>query len=359
MRRDILYGQIKIDEKYKSILNLKDIQRLKDISLSAVPSVYLPIKKMSDRFEHSLGVAHLAKISCENEKLKDYADAMIVASIFHDVGSSPFSHLSEIFQKEIFGKNHEEYAHFILKECDDELKKLGLDYREIGDLIEGKGIGVILNGGDSMDLDNLDNSLRYGRYAGVIRELPYSPEYLAKHLSLILNNLENSPETIKQIEKYNYARKKVYVESVYSDANWSKAGMLIRAINFAYLNGELSENYFRFTDTEAINFLSTKCNNTTKELMKKLNNDEGYKKVAEISTKDPSEKLRKLCDDWKQRIKSADEIGEKFKIPRQEVCIVAARSQAVKNEKQPYYLARVFVNPNLKINEKEIISDIF
>ena len=61
LQKDELYGEIVFTQAEQRIINTPHIQRLKDISLSAVPPITLG-KQIPSRLEHSIGVAHLAKI---------------------------------------------------------------------------------------------------------------------------------------------------------------------------------------------------------------------------------------------------------------------------------------------------------
>ena len=69
---------------------------------------------MKTRFEHTTGVAHLAKIVAQRPEFSGIGLNLYLASLAHDLGTPPFSHASEYFQDLVLGKNHEEYIDEIL-----------------------------------------------------------------------------------------------------------------------------------------------------------------------------------------------------------------------------------------------------
>jgi uncharacterized protein len=113
--RDPLYDYIVIDlNKDKWLLDLidsREVQRLRYINHLGLSHFTYPGATHS-RFSHSLGVLHLMQ-NCLDHLKKDYPkhvkkeerEALLAASLLHDIGHSPFSHATESF----FG-NHEERA---------------------------------------------------------------------------------------------------------------------------------------------------------------------------------------------------------------------------------------------------------
>jgi len=115
--RDTIYTYIVIRENIKSIIDSESFQRLKYIKQLTIQHLYPSANHT--RFEHSLGVMHLAllvferikgDISNNQQKIlsKDTADEpfknlnylkdhLLYASLLHDVGHAPFSHVGEIF----------------------------------------------------------------------------------------------------------------------------------------------------------------------------------------------------------------------------------------------------------------------
>ncbi|MBK9097030.1 MAG: HD domain-containing protein [bacterium] len=134
--RDPIYGFITFDEWEKSLIDSQPFQRLRRIQQLALTNYIYPSANHS-RFEHSLGVMHLASLMFNsiisddrNRKLLEqeygYNDAGILkseklirlAALLHDIGHPPFSHAAEELFPQIAGSNknykHEQYSTAII-----------------------------------------------------------------------------------------------------------------------------------------------------------------------------------------------------------------------------------------------------
>jgi HD superfamily phosphohydrolase len=135
--RDPVYGFISFNDWEKEIINQAAFQRLRRIRQLALTDMVYPVAAHT-RFEHSLGVMHLATIMYDaiinNDKNKkileerlSYNDAGLkkdrqlirLAALLHDVGHAPFSHASEDIMpiNNLTGKayKHENYTMAIIK----------------------------------------------------------------------------------------------------------------------------------------------------------------------------------------------------------------------------------------------------
>ena len=98
------------------------VQRLKHISLSAVPSWLGPCVATASRFQHSLAVGKLSfLVSGGNE---DDQLLLTAASVLHDVGDGPFPHISDQSMKEMLGFSHESAVHFAFDHSPIENRKI-------------------------------------------------------------------------------------------------------------------------------------------------------------------------------------------------------------------------------------------
>jgi len=108
---DIIHGNIIIDPLAKRIIDTEEFQRLRNIKQLGCCNYIFP-SATHTRFEHSLGVYHLAKkyveiLSRKKEDLFQNNDiiCITIAALIHDLGHGPYSHLfDELFDK---SKNHE------------------------------------------------------------------------------------------------------------------------------------------------------------------------------------------------------------------------------------------------------------
>ena len=107
---DPLHGIIEIDELSKRIINTEEFQRLRNIKQLGCCYYVFP-GASHNRFEHSLGVYHLAKkyieiLNVDNEFFNESEQRCIkTAALIHDIGHGPFSHLFDDLLPE--EKNHE------------------------------------------------------------------------------------------------------------------------------------------------------------------------------------------------------------------------------------------------------------
>lgn len=119
--RDPIYGYIGLTEKQLAVINLPVFQRLRRISQLSFAELVYP-NATHNRFSHSLGVMHLARIlsdylrsphqaqRLELDLNDDDYEAIIWAGLLHDIGHLPFSHACEpifafYFNNDNFNKN--------------------------------------------------------------------------------------------------------------------------------------------------------------------------------------------------------------------------------------------------------------
>ena len=183
--RDPIWGYIHVPWDMISLVDTQEFQRLRDISqLGHVLLVY-PGARHS-RFEHSLGVFHLTG-QFLNQLLKadhpldiemEDARVLLAASLLHDVGHYPFSHLFEEMQ--MFFVDHEKRGRQILldpaTEIHTALLEVQIDPLRVSNVIDYKNVkaeipprdlrlAYILSG--TLDPDKIDYLLRDARYCGV------------------------------------------------------------------------------------------------------------------------------------------------------------------------------------------------
>jgi len=179
---DRLYGRIAITAGDLKLFQTKEITRTRNISMSAQPSHMLNAGMCDTRFNHSVGVAHLAKIAGRKSEFQDIGKDLYFAALCHDAGHPPFSHSCEYFLERVLGRNHEEMVNEILdgSELEKEITRQGGSIDTIIKLIQGRlpPYSDLLNG--TIDIDNLDNILRYALGIGLLKEPSFSPEKITK-----------------------------------------------------------------------------------------------------------------------------------------------------------------------------------
>src|SRR5215213_4390987 len=96
---DALYGRLELPAIVSRLATSDPlILRLREVRMPNIPFVSYPSFAGVTRFEHSLGVAHLAWWWAKRNRLsRDEAEALALAGLYHDAASPAFSHLFEEF----------------------------------------------------------------------------------------------------------------------------------------------------------------------------------------------------------------------------------------------------------------------
>jgi HD superfamily phosphohydrolase len=185
--RDPLYGLIRITPADLSILKTIPITRMRWIKQMGLACLVFPGANHT-RFEHSIGTLFVANRLIEGlikrtdeDFLEENIQEIRFAALLHDLGHSPFSHVTEeFFQRNpkflpISGGSydHERYTEeIILKDraLREIFKKEGIDSKLVSKLAIGKS-GTFLDSlmSSSVDVDKIDYVSRDGYFCG----LPY------------------------------------------------------------------------------------------------------------------------------------------------------------------------------------------
>ena len=112
---DPIHGFIEITPLMKQIIDTKEFQRLRDLKQLGATTFVFPSANHT-RFEHSIGVSHLAEKMIEsirknNPELKitnRQIELTRIAGLLHDIGHGPYSHLYDDYIKGPKEKDHEE-----------------------------------------------------------------------------------------------------------------------------------------------------------------------------------------------------------------------------------------------------------
>lgn len=171
---DPIHNFIRVYETELRIIDSPIFQRLRRIRQLSGAHLTYPSAQHS-RFEHSLGVMHIAGQAANALKEKgllnlDQIQNIRLAALLHDVGHGPFSHLFEEVLQEKRKISHEEMGkEIILKsEIGDTLSKSGFDKKFITKLAFGDAkyrfVNEIVSG--SLSADMMDYLQRDGYFTG-------------------------------------------------------------------------------------------------------------------------------------------------------------------------------------------------
>ncbi len=112
---DPLHGSIRVDDPFLKILDRHEMQRLRSVKQLGLGNMVFPGANHT-RFEHSLGVYHLAGRMADSIGLsKEDTMAVKAAGLLHDVCHTPFSHTTEEMVEDMTGMDHMEMARKLIK----------------------------------------------------------------------------------------------------------------------------------------------------------------------------------------------------------------------------------------------------
>ncbi|HDI75634.1 MAG TPA: HD domain-containing protein [Thermoprotei archaeon] len=171
--RDPVHGNIELDDLDLAIIDSEPFQRLRGIKQLGLVHLVFP-GATHTRFEHSIGVKHLAEeiFRVVNSKESIFSEEDLIylkaAALLHDIAHPPFSHLLEEVVKE-YDIDHEKLARKIIE--DSELKAILSDYgisiKNVCDIVEGLSPPLSQIIKSDLDADRLDYLQRDAYYCGV------------------------------------------------------------------------------------------------------------------------------------------------------------------------------------------------
>lgn len=275
---DPLYGSIALDADLLALARTPVVQRLRHVRLSNIDSIDMPSIANLSRFEHVIGVAHLAGEVGFGTSLGRFDDLVLKgAALLHDWAITAFGHLvEEALQYVGASFNHENRLSEILSgEGQDEV--LGADMqilvgRETGirnwarkavgndgerllhsimDHIRGRGrMGRTIAG--DIDLDNIDNVHRMAFHMGlpIDRQVPLR---LARNIVGVVGE-EGEPVfrkgSLHDIEAWRATRRDVYQHLMLAERDFAGKMMILFATVRAYEAGEITADDWKLVDHE-------------------------------------------------------------------------------------------------------------
>lgn len=275
-----------------------------------VPFLAFPSFSNCTRYEHSIGVCHLAELAAKNLEIetRDRIELMI-ACLYHDVATPPFAHaVEEVFEKK-FGFDHEQHLHDLLTgrtsdpgreraqifqgrglklqsiSQSQKARELGLDIFRIGDLAIGKGkLGSLVK--STVDLDNIDNITRAASAIGIRKADGQLAESLAKSFVFSNGEILLSETALQFLEMWQRMRHKLY-SMIYADVNdFSLETMIKHAIRILVdsnvEDGGLRQENWCLTEEELIHSRLMQ-NPKTKEIVTRMRFGDTYYCLAMLS----------------------------------------------------------------------------
>jgi HD superfamily phosphohydrolase len=348
---DRLYGQIPYTAEELRLFQTHEMALLRERSLSAVPTNTHPVSVAASRFEHSLGVMHVARHATQHPDFRDMAKELQAAALSHDIGTPPFSHLAEQHLKSMFGKSHEQFGLEVMdgSEFERELKRQGYDVELVYDLTQGERgpYGKLING--SLDVDNLDNTKRYAVSQGImnpfmLREMEYNPLACATTFRIRHEQLCMEQEIKSALGGWEGFREYTY-KYVYSDQNLCSGTMVSRAIEMARRREKIDLGFFRRTDSQAYQYLMESCGPEAHRLMDMASRWQWYRCSYDRLSNELTSNEESLSKNSERRQRMADEIAGLLRLPAHEVTVHFGKSRAVKENLPPLLMENGELQP--------------
>ena len=314
---DALYGKIEFSPLVYRCMLSPEVQRLREVRLCNINSLCITGSANTNRYEHSVGTAYLAKINIESKlqsalKLKTKEkESFIIAALLHDVANGPFGHSYEYimekkgfipeqglgdvftdvvsvgtgahknsspFETIFFGKLRALTSILDAKQKDD-ISKIIAGHHRLSKLISA-----------SIDLDNIDNVFRMAYHMGIDfrREAPIQLAQMM-YISDGTVTFEESAKTY--IEEWYSVRQKVYKFLLLNPQEFSGKYMLTEAMDvlFECISQDKAQGH------------DIKWNYTDYELMEELN------ELKEVWIKRKSLLVENLDSDTLCQIKSEND----------------------------------------------------
>lgn len=275
--RDPLYGPVTLDGTARRLVDSAPFQRLRRIrQLSEAHAVYP--SAVHTRFEHSLGVYHLARSIIrrlsERGELSgvggDDAELVGLAALLHDIGHHPGAHLLEEFGYPGISHEMAGAALFTTGEIGEVLSTSGIQQagERVAELVQHEGVhplGGIVSG--PCDADKLDYLVRDAYHCG----LPsgFDQSHLANALTLLRDPVTGSIEVgldegaLVSFEQMLVSKNSLY-RTVYFHPTVRCAMVMLRAIIVGALDARLLvlEELLRWTDEEVFTLLRVRVSAT-------------------------------------------------------------------------------------------------
>ncbi len=203
--KDSVHDHIEIDGIAADLLNTPMLQRLRHVKQLGTVGLVYPSANHT-RFEHSLGVYHLASRALDHLDVKGpRRDRIEAAAILHDIGHGPFSHNIEQVIHRRTGKYHDDVGDLLGDGAiGNTLRSSGIDPGRIAGLIRGEGAyGGLVSG--ELDVDRMDYLVRDAHHTGV----PYGTidhERLIRELRIVDGELVLDEGNVQTAESLLLAR---------------------------------------------------------------------------------------------------------------------------------------------------------
>ena len=264
---DPIHDFIRLNKTEHEIIDTPVFQRLRRIKQLSGAHLTYPGAQHT-RFEHSLGVLHIASMAASSLNSKglmssDDIQNIRFGALLHDIGHGPFSHLfEEVLQRK--KQSHEEIGkQIILKsEIGDIISKSGYDKKLIHNLAVGQSkmqyLNEIVSGALSADM--MDYLLRDGYFTGA-EHAKIDHHRLTHSLDVYKNKLALDSSALVNFETMMISRFQMFKAVYFHKTVRAGEVMLLEAMSLAGNELGLSslkmDEYVKLTDEVVLEKLMT------------------------------------------------------------------------------------------------------
>jgi HD superfamily phosphohydrolase len=308
--RDAVWGDIELGEREIAVIDTPEFQRLRRVKQLGTTDLVFPGARHT-RFEHSLGVFHLAGVALRRLRRTagapdfDPADerALLAGALLHDVGHYPFSHAVEELEVDQIRRHVDIARDLIVGELADVLDKAwDVDPFLVASLVAGPRQGDAPLSADqtllrslidsALDVDKLDYLVRDARGANV----PYGVVDVQRLIgALAVRRAEDErPELavetkgISALQSLVFAKHLMFATVYWHHACRAAVVMLLRAVQEALRAGYIEPAQVERSDDAALlaTLRADDAPALVRTLSARLRDRRLYKRAAEIGIED-------------------------------------------------------------------------
>ncbi|AAG19823.1 HD domain-containing protein [Halobacterium salinarum] len=166
--KDSVHDHIEVTGVVAALLDTPPLQRLRNVAQLGTVSLVYPSANHT-RFEHSLGVYHLADRALDHLGITGQrATRVRAAAILHDIGHGPFSHNVEDVIERHTGNRHDDVHDLVASgQVASVLADHDIQPAEIAALVAGDGEPLAQLVAGELDVDRMDYLVRDAHHTGV------------------------------------------------------------------------------------------------------------------------------------------------------------------------------------------------
>ncbi len=317
--RDAVWGDVALGPRELALIDTSHFQRLRRVKQLGLTDLVFPGARHT-RFEHSIGVFHLAGLVVERlrtlPKAPEATDtderAFLAAALLHDVGHYPFSHAVEELEVDQISR-HTEIARRLI--TGSELGRVlerewDVDPKLVAALVAGprRGDARLTEGqallrtalDSSLDVDKLDYLVRDARGANV----PYGVvdvQRLIGSLNVWRDEDEHAQLAVESrgvsaLQSLVFAKYLMFATVYWHHACRAGVVMLLRSVQEGLRAGAIDASSIETSDDNSLlSALSSTDARLCAELARRLHDRRLYKRGIEVTVDDPAfDRLERL-----------------------------------------------------------------